>query len=301
MGVRERVAERSTSLRMRTGRSHRGIPANGGTARALAALVLIALTAFGAAAAPLDLHDSTPREVRVRFEVSPREVPGSLDAQYGPALPARLTPLPGGRLEVAVRGADIERVLLAEHGAKPGTFSDYVWVFDARTGEVVSAGVSGRLVRRLDMGPVHLDAEVDLEVAVATSGAAGYEPVRTLMGEPVFVHCDDPAAADCSLVTPRRLDPCTGYVNAVGSLEVGWGELRFAFFAPVGEAIFEEAPGYARVARRGAVCPLRAPADADGDIFGAWTPPPTTSPASSRSASVHEAPTIAIRRASVSG
>ena len=37
----------------------------------------------------------------------------------------------------------------------------------------------------------------------------------------------------------------TGYVNAVGKLLVRWGRLDLETFAPLGEAVFSEAPGTA--------------------------------------------------------
>ena len=50
-----------------------------------------------------------------------------------------------------VPGRAMER-MLADYDPVPGSFGDYVWTFDAATGEVLSAAFQGRLWQPADFG-----------------------------------------------------------------------------------------------------------------------------------------------------
>ena len=110
----------------------------------LAALGIAWLAPGSAPAEPMDLSNRTPRWVEVRFERSPRDAPGALDAIYGPTLPAWLQPAARPDWVVlAVPAEAVARHVLIDERVVGDRVSEFVWVFDRATGEVVSAGFSG--------------------------------------------------------------------------------------------------------------------------------------------------------------
>jgi hypothetical protein len=200
---------------------------------------------------PMDLRDPRPRAISVRFETSPPERPDQLATTYTDSLPAWLEPDEArGRVRVTIEGRDIETGFLYRRRPVPGSFSDYVWVFDAVTGDVVSAQLSGTLMRRLEVGPFGQDVATPFAVALSTLARAGFEPPRTVFGQLVFEHCARDAKG-CTLVAARRYDPRSGYVNAVGALVARALGVAVETFSPLGEAIFSEHP-LSTAARAGA-------------------------------------------------
>ena len=101
---------------------------------------------------PMRLGDASPRRVHVEFEVSPSDRPELLDAAYSEPFDGWVEPGDDGTIHVRVAGAQLERGLLRDRNPVPGSFSDYLWVFDTRTGEVLSASFSGTLVHLLRWG-----------------------------------------------------------------------------------------------------------------------------------------------------
>lgn len=202
----------------------------------------LTLLALPAPADPLDLADPRPRFVTVEFEVSPGERPDQLDSVYTPPLRARLEPLEAGLVQVRVPAADVERHLLVRHRPKPGSFSDFVWVFDTRAAQVVSAHLTGTLVRRLDWGFFATDVEAEIRVEMSTRAVAGFRPPRRVLGNDYFGYCDRPGRAPCTLVPAVGYDGETGYVNAVGGVSVRFLNHIVHSFSPLGEAVFSELP-----------------------------------------------------------
>jgi hypothetical protein len=192
------------------------------------------------AAEPLDLRDARPRPVRVAFEVSPTARPDALDVVYSAPLTAWLQAEPeSGLVRVRVPGRAMEE-LLAMHHPVPGSFGDYMWIFDAATGEVLTAGFKGRLWQIADFGLLQTRVETQIDVRVDTREAIGFRKPYTQLGQ-VIVDVCRPGAPDCTRIAPARLDPRTGYVNAVGTIRASaLGGLGALTFAPLGEAVFSE-------------------------------------------------------------
>ena len=213
-------------------------------ALALATAFAIATHALGARAAePMDLGDPRPRAVAVRFETSPSDQPGRLASFYTAAVPAWLEPGDlAGHVRVTIAGADVETRWFQNQRLRPSSFSDFVWVFDAASGDVVSAHLRGTLVRRFDFGVFASDVETEIETEMTTRTRAGFEPGRVRFGQLVFPLCAR-QAGDCTLVEPVRYDRRTGYVNAVGPLIGRAMGTSARSFSPLGEAIFSEAEG----------------------------------------------------------
>ena len=209
----------------------------------LESLLIAGLMASGTAAAePMSLEDPRPRWVYVAFEASPPNQPGRLDAVYGPELPAWLEPEAPGRLRVTVARGVVERYLMAAYDPRPGSFDDFVWVFDVRSGHVVSARLRGTIRRILDWGLFKSTAETDIRVDLNTLGPAGFARPKRLLGQLLFDFCDGTEPDRCTLVPIVAYVPDVGYVNAVGKLHARSKGLRVETFAPLGEAIFSEAP-----------------------------------------------------------
>lgn len=211
-------------------------------ALALALLLLLSLPGapLGARAEPLDLRDPRPRAVQVRLEVSPRERPAQRDVRWTEPLPARIEPDPSGRVRVVVPARVVEERLFAEEGAVPGSFEDFVWVFDPESGEVLSASLSGTLRRPMGPGFLRLRTDVDVEVALSTQGPVAFRPGRRVLGELLHEPCDTPEAPGCRRVDPEPFDPRTGAVYAVGLIRARSGPFGSASLCPLGEALFLE-------------------------------------------------------------
>jgi hypothetical protein len=210
---------------------------------ALLALVAAHLPALALAQPPLDLDDPRPRSVAVRFEVSPRDQPAQRDAHWTEPLPARLEPDAPGRVRVVVPAALVEERLLADQGVVPGSFDDFVWVFDTTSGEVVSATMQGRLERALGVGFLRLRTGIDLEVALSTREPVSFREGREVLGELVHEPCegDEDGDGDCRRIAPEPYDADTGAVYAVGLVHARSGPFGSRSLCPLGEAIFLEA------------------------------------------------------------
>lgn len=214
---------------------------NVGRARRWPGLGLVAaLAATSASAAPLDLSDATPRWVAVEFEVSPADRPAQLHTRFTRRLPARFeageTP---GEIRVQLKGHLVEKFLLPGERPLPGSFGDFTWIFDARTGHVRSAEVAGVLLREVGWGFARWKTEATIHVRMDTRAPVRFESIQ-LMGESVHRLCPGTRAVPCTVVEPRRFDPATGYVNAVGAITARSGALRVRSFSPLGEAVFSE-------------------------------------------------------------
>ena len=210
---------------------------------ALAWLMLFTALAGGtplATAEPLDLGERRARPVRVAFEISPSHLPARLDHQYSALAPAWFEPGPApGQATVRVAGPDYEEVV-ASSDPVPGSFGDFVWIFDVETGHVLSATLTGAFYQRVDWGFLKTRVQAKIVARMTTLRAAGFQPPRTLFGRVLFDHCGG-SDAECDMVAPRPYDHATGYVNAVGSISVrAVAGLATETFSPLGEAVFTE-------------------------------------------------------------
>jgi hypothetical protein len=189
----------------------------------------------------MDLRDPEPRWVQVRFELSPPDRPGQTDTVYSPPFAAWLEcGQRPGEVSVTVDGRIVEQHLLPDHEPRPGSFSDFVWIFDAETGHVRSAKVSGAVRRRLRLGLASWKVTARIRVEMNTSSDAGFTQPANLLGQRVHRFCAAADTSPCTLVPARTYDPITGYVNAVGAIGANSGPIRFESFSPLGEAIFSE-------------------------------------------------------------
>jgi len=205
------------------------------------ALLAAALQPARAMAGPMDLRDPEPRWIQVRFELSPPDRPGQTDTVYSEPFAAWLEPGERpGEVRVTVDGRTVEQHLLQEQEPRPGSFSDFVWIFDSETGHVRSAKVSGAVSQRLRMGLTSWKVTARIRAEMNTRSDAGFtEPTRVL-GQRVHRFCAAADTGSCTLVPARTYDPITGYVNAVGAIGANSGPVRFESFSPLGEAIFSE-------------------------------------------------------------
>jgi hypothetical protein len=222
--MRKRIAEIAASLCLAAGAS---------TASAES------LTAPRSAAVPLDLSDRATRPIRVRFEISPADRPGDRAQRFSAAIDGRAEPAALGYLRVVIPSEAVERYLLADQDPLPGSFSDFVWLLDTATGDVISAELSGVLRRQVNWGLVGARVEAQIEARMSTRTDAGFRSPVTLLGHRIFSYCG-PDESDCELVPAARFDPQTGYVNAVGEISARSSWLTTKSFSPLGEAIFEE-------------------------------------------------------------
>ena len=142
------------------------------------------LAAQASIAVPLDLADETPRWIEVRFEVSPADQPGSLDREWSVIRPARLEwHAHEGVLRIHIPAPEIEAHLRSTGtDAIAGSFSEFVWTLDPKTGHVVDAVLSGRVVESIRLGPFRATTQVAIRVDMDTRGAAGFEPDHGILG-----------------------------------------------------------------------------------------------------------------------
>lgn len=214
-------------------------------------MLLFGVVAWGtlARAEPVDLRDARARPVNVALEISPPHLPARLDHVYSERAPAWFEPGPAPHeVTIRVSGPEVEQ-LLAHFDPIPGSFGDFVWILDVESGHVLSASLSGAMLRRVDWGILETRVRAKIVARMTTLRAAGFHPPRSLLGSILFDHCggrDD----DCTLVAPRAYDPFTGYVNAVGSLSARAGGLSTDTFSPLGEAVFTEMASDAAVSAR---------------------------------------------------
>ena len=209
-------------------------------AKILPLLLGAAALALPAAAEPMDLSNGTARWVTVRFEVSPEDRPGQMRARFSQRFMARLE---AGELEGAVRvtvaSAIIEKHLFIGQEPSPGSFSDFVWTFDAETGHVISARTRGVLLREIGWGFARWKTDAEVDVTMNTLTSVGFQQSR-LMGTAYPQLCREPDLRRCTVISPTRYDPLTGYVNAVGHVTARSGGMTVHSFSPLGEAIFSE-------------------------------------------------------------
>lgn len=210
----------------------------------LAVAILASLGSTGSVyAEPLDLTNRTSRDVFVRFETSSRAMPAALDRNYTDLVPARFEPGPDGQVLVVIKGHYVAQYLFAGQEVVGDSFSDFVWTFDSETGDVIEAQFGGEIVQWVDWGFGASATRARIHVRMSTRELAGFRERLNVFGNLVFRHCN-PATASrsrCHAVDPVRFDRKSGYVNAVGAIDVktlvGIGTTSFS---PLGEAIFLE-------------------------------------------------------------
>ena len=210
----------------------------------LAGLLAAAWLAAPAAAEPMDLTNAKARWVSIRFEMSPPGQPGQTNAVYIAPIQAWLEPADDSPHRRVIIARDVvEARLLEGYDPVPGTFSDYVWAFDAETGHVLSAALAGTVNRTLDWGIVRTHVKAKVSFRMDTLGSAGYRKPRSFLGQPVNYFCEPGSSEGCVAVAAQRYDAATGYVNAVGTIEVESLIKRLRTFSTIGEAIFSEIDG----------------------------------------------------------
>jgi hypothetical protein len=225
--------------------------------------LLFALPRVGLAE-PVDFLDPTPRWVEVAFEVSPRDKPLQTDTVYTPKILAWLEAADHpGWMKVTVDRRDVERILFVDDDPVAGSFTDFVWVFDAVTGEVVSAALSGTLNKEVDWGLFRSKVRTLISADMATNRVGGVKKPRRWLGQQLFGYCSEVDGERCTVVDARGYDAASGYVNAVGHLSVRFGELTLHTYSPLGEAVFSE------------VDPQSVTASAHADPHSAGGPPAT--------------------------
>ncbi len=217
----------------------------GGIGRLAWATALLALFALAgrAGAAGIDLADPTPRWIRVRFEVSPPEAPGRLDADWSEARRAFLEPAEhADHVRIRIPAADVEAQLRSTGtDVVPGSFSEFVWTLERSTGHVVAAELTGRVRERLRLGLLSTALEVAIRVEMTTRARAGFRSARGALGIETHDYCSPDSPLDgCVFVEARQLDPARGYVNAVGRLEAATPMIEVHTFSPLGEVRFSE-------------------------------------------------------------
>jgi hypothetical protein len=229
-------------MRTRRNRS-RALLAPGSVPVALAPLVFTAsLLAFTASAEPMNLSNAEPRWITVRFEISPHDRPLQRNYRYTQPIPGWLEPgtLPG-EVRVTISGREVERHVMAGQEPIRGSFSDFVWTFDSRSGHVRSATLSGIVVQHLNMGLKELVLNTPFRVDMDTSRPAGHGLKQRLFGLSITGFCEPGPWRICKTVRPSLYDGSTGYVNALGPVLAEAKIARIRSFSPLGEAIFSEA------------------------------------------------------------
>lgn len=201
---------------------------------------IAALVGAGSAAAgpPMDLARREHRWVEVRVVTTPPDARRPRLSQ-----PARawytVGPRPHQRT-VTVPGPSVERAFFADRRPLRQSFTDFVWVFDASTGHVVSAGFSGEVVEPVRFGPFQASARVSIAIALSTLAPGGYREPRELAGRRVFGYCADPEHPDCTSVASAAYDPGSGWVEANGAVCASWRSLRTLAYTSLGRARFAE-------------------------------------------------------------
>lgn len=205
-------------------RTHATPAIAGGTLGALALLSTVM------AAVPVDLSNTTPRQIRVEIDREQHDF-AALGGAYTLPIRAAFTAdadvatvtIPGSATE-----ALIDDFFSGLVGAVPGSFSDYVITIDVDTGAVLSAGVTGVLDTVI--------GDVPIEQTASSDTLAGFELVN-FMGFDFPFLCT--TGATCTLVPGHAYDPLTGRANAVGMIHTS----LFDAFAPFGDLrLTEESP-----------------------------------------------------------
>jgi len=207
----------------------------------LPVLVALCLSFAGEAQGQaLDLTNPNARRVSVAFENSGSEMPGSLDLTYGTPVQGWFAPGPGpGQALVRIPASQVEG-MVSHYKPVPGTFSDFVWIFDIQTGHVQSASFAGVVRPTVSWGFIRTEVETTIVTEMRTSVSAGFRKPEKRFGQTVFSYCED-ASLECNRIQPVPLDARSGYVNAVGSMRaVAVSGIETKSFSPMGEAIFRE-------------------------------------------------------------
>jgi hypothetical protein len=210
-------------------------------------LVLIFFVAGQVRGEGLDLRNPTPRAITVSFENSGPRAPGALDQQYGEPVRGFFVPGPGeDQALVRIPGAEMERVV-SHYEPVPGSFSDFVWIFDTITGHVVNASFAGVVKSKIDWGFFDSEVETSIVMDLGTRNTGGFLAPVERLGHVIYGFCEE-VAQDCRQIPPAPLDADTGYVNAVGSVvATAIGGLETTSYSPMGEAMFQESHTPARV------------------------------------------------------
>lgn len=206
-------------------------------------IVVACAFAHQAVAQPLDLTDSSPRWIEVRFEVSPPDEPGSLDRKWSepraayldsdPTLAVVHIRIPSNEIETHLRSTGTDAI--------QGSFSEFVWTLDPETGHVLAARMTGQVREPIRLGPIRSSAQVEIRVEMTTEGGAGFEPDAGFMGVRTNRFCaPGHRKSGCIGVAPVRFDPTRGYVNAVGSVRARTSLVEIRAFSPLGEVKFLE-------------------------------------------------------------
>jgi hypothetical protein len=213
--------------------------------------LLLPVAMSSADAEPMDLSNPTPRWVEVVIEGSPADRPAQLDAVWtAPRLSAFLRPAERpGWITVAIPAGLVEGQLLAAEEPIPGSFSPYIWIFDAATGHVVSAEMEGAVKRRMHLGLLAHSVRTDLVIRMDTERVVGVRAARKILGNRYFGTCSVEEGG-CTPVYPAIYDRRTGYVNAVGAVEARAAGFSTRSFSSLGEARFFEHDPSSRVALR---------------------------------------------------
>lgn len=219
--------------------------------------ILIPLAAATRANAndPMDLARTEARWISVQVI---NALPGERHPRPGP--PARawyaVGDRPGERV-VTVPGPEVERIFFANRSPVDRSFSDFVWVFDAETGHVLSASFTGMVSEPVWIGPLQATARVAIAARLSTRMPGGYRRPRRIAGRTVTGYCADSDLPECTAVEPAAYDPETGWVRANGAVCASWRSLRTLAYTTMGQARFLELNAYGAPER-----PVRMPADA---------------------------------------
>ena len=135
--------------------------------------LILGILSSSAWAEPMRLGDPTPRWVFIQFENSPRDRPDLLDGRYTEPFSAWLEPDDLGRVTVRVSGAVLEESLFRENDPVAGSFSDFLWVFDERSGDVLSAEFSGVFAYEIDWGFLSSRVKARVQARMATTPPGG--------------------------------------------------------------------------------------------------------------------------------
>ncbi len=236
-------------------------------------VLLCAVAAPGAVSAePMRLDDATPRWVVVQFEDSPSSHPERLDQVYTKPFAAWLEPDARGRLVVRVPADTLEQNFFPNDVPVPGSFSDYVWVFDPATRDV-SASFSGVFAHTIGLGIASTTVEARVRADMATDREGGFEPPQPMWGRRLRGWCEKPAPeTGCRPVASVRYDARRGYVNATGFLAIDSALVQFMTFSALGEARFSEVPTGVAVTPPVAAGPAADPARVSRGLGNAGVP-----------------------------
>lgn len=199
------------------------------------------LSAPLANAEPMRLSDPTPRWVVVQFEDSPSSEPDRLDRVYTKPFAAWLETDGRGRIVVRIDAEVLEKSLFDENDPVPGSFSDYVWIFDPGSGEV-SASFSGTFAYAIDWGFTSTEIRARVKASMDTRRPGGFRGPEAVWGRALHVWCSEPGRDGCRGVQGARYDAERGYVNAIGYLAIDSPVTQLVTYSAVGEARFSELP-----------------------------------------------------------